>query len=369
MNGQSPYPVTEAIPTGWRARVDPRAALARVRESVIPIVQIVVATTAAYAFASIVLQHGAPILAAAVTISSLGLVRDARPERILRSALGMLLGIAVAEVFLLIVGPGWWQLAVTLAAALFLGRLLSREPSFAIAAAIQGTIVMILPIGAPFVKLLDGVVGGVAALLVTALIPRNPLAASRRDGHRLLDGFQSAAAAVVQGLRRGDRLRAERGLEKARGLQPLLTDWRMSLESGIAIARVSPFLSRQRSELKRQERMLRYLDLAIRNLRVVSRHVRYQCDDGAARPVLADILSELMQAARSLGDSLDDIADEPAAREALRAVASRLDPTQLPAGASVGDQGIVSALRPLAVDLLVASGMPQAEARAAIPRV
>ena len=59
-----------------RLRTTVRRRLARVRESLPAIVQIVVAATAAYAFAHVVLGHTVPLLAATVTVSSLGLVRD-----------------------------------------------------------------------------------------------------------------------------------------------------------------------------------------------------------------------------------------------------------------------------------------------------
>jgi hypothetical protein len=42
--------------------------------------------------------------------------------------------------------------------------------------------------------------------------------------------------------------------------------------------------------------------------------------------IAADLLAELGAGARLLADALTDIAYEPAAREAVRAVASRLDP-------------------------------------------
>ena len=88
----------------------------RVRESAIPILQIVVAATGAFVFALYVLGHPAPLLAATVTVSSLGLVRDARPRRVLETVLGMLVGILVAELLLLVAGAGWWQLALALGA-------------------------------------------------------------------------------------------------------------------------------------------------------------------------------------------------------------------------------------------------------------
>lgn len=367
--GTGSPPTTTAVPTGWRARLSPRPALVRVRDSAIPILQIVVAATGAYAFAHYVLGHPAPLLAATVTVGSLGLVRDARPRRVLETVLGMIVGILVAELLLLLTGTGWWQLALALGLTLVVARLLSPQPAFAIAAAIQSLIVMVIPATAPFLRLLDGIIGGIAALLVTALIPRNPLRDALREGRALFAAVERTSATLTQALRRGDRLRAERGLEKARSLQPLLDEWSTSLESGIAIARISPFLRRQRFELARQDRIRDAAELATRNLRVIARRVVYLCDDGQSRPIAADLLAEIVRGAGFVADSLDDISLEPAARAALVAVASRLDPAVLLPGASLGDHNLITAMRPLAVDLLVATGMAPHEARAVVPRI
>lgn len=362
-------PATAPVPTGWRHRVDPRPGLDRVRDSAPAILQIVIAATAAFAFAHYVLGHPAPLLAATVTVSSLGLVRDARPRRVLETVVGMIVGILIAELIVLAAGVGWWQLAITLAVTLVVARFLSAQPAFAIAAAIQSAIVMVIPASVPFIRLIDGIIGGIAALLVTALVPRRPLRAATREGVALLAAFDGAVATLVQALRRGDRVRAERGLEKARALQPLVDEWRVSLESGRAIARISPFLRRERFELERHERVRAHLDLASRNLRVIARRVVYLCDDRQSRPVAADLLSELAAGARLIGESLADISFEPPAREAVRAVAARLDPAALTGGRTGSDHNLLGAMRPLAVDLMTAAGMPAADARAALPRV
>lgn len=360
---------TAVVPTGWRSRFDLRPNVVRVRDSAIAIVQIVVAAAAAWAVAFYVLGHSAPLLAATVTISSLGLVRDARPRRVLETVVGMLVGILVAEVFVLVVGPGWWQLALALAATLFVARFLSSYPPFAIMAAIQAVIVMSVPSVEPFSRLLDGVVGGIAALVVTALIPRNPRREEARDGHAVFAAAGAAAATVVQALRRGDAVRAARGLDKARAIAPLVENWRASLESGLAVAGFSPWLRPQRSELQRHLAVLNAMDLATRNLRVVARRAVYLCDDGQRRAVPAELLAELMRAASVVDDALDDIALQPAAREAVRAVAERLDPAAIVPDATIGEQNLIAALRPLAVDLLTATGMAPADARAVLPRV
>jgi uncharacterized membrane protein YgaE (UPF0421/DUF939 family) len=367
--GQTPEPTTTAVAIGWRRRIDPRRGLSRVQHSSVAIAQIVVATTGAYAFAAYVLGHQAPLLAATVCVSSLGLVRDARPRRVLETVLGMLVGILVAELLLLAAGPGWWQIAIALALTLVVARFLSAQASFAIAAAIQALIVMVIPANAPFLRLVDGIVGGAAALLVTALIPRTLQREELRSGAAVYRAMDSAMSTIAQALRRGDRLRGERGLEKARALQALVDGWSTSLDSGIAIARISPFLRRQRSELQRHDRIRLYTDLATRNIRVIARRVVYLCDDGVARPVAADTLADLARAAQVVAQSLSDISLEPVAREAVRAVAGRLDPALLLPDASLGDQNLIAALRPLAVDLLTATGMSGAEARACVPRI
>lgn len=339
------------------------------RGSAVAIVQIVVAATAAYAFSYYVLGHPGPLLTATVTISSLGLVRDARPTRVGATLLGMVTGIAISELLRFAFGQGWWQLALALGLTLVVCRFLLAQPAFAIAAAIQSGIVMVIPANEPFTRLEDGVVGAVAALLVTALIPRSARGIELGDGHRLFTQTGQAVAAVVQGLRRGDRIRVERGLEWARKLQGAVDAWAESLDSALAIAKISPFLGRQRFELARHERIRHAMDLAIRNLRVVSRRAVYLSDDGEARSVAADVLSDLGRGMALVADSLEDIALEPAAREYLRAAAQRLDPEQILPGAPLGEHNLIAAMRPLAVDLLVAAGMPSAEARDVLPRV
>lgn len=351
------------------ARRYPRDGWARLRGSAIAIAQLVVAATAAFSIAHYGLGHPAPLIAATVTISSLGLVRDARPWRVLETVIGMVLGVFVAELVVFAAGSGWWQLALTLGVSLSIARFVSPQAGFAIAAAIQSIIVVVVPAQTPFLRLIDALIGGAMALLVTALIPRSPLRTARADAMRLFTAFESAAGTIAQGLRRGSRVRAERGLEKARDLQGPVDDWRISVESGQAIARISPFLGRQRFELARVERMRQSMDLAVRNLRVVARRSVYLVDDGHERDVAADLLLELVRGAGLIAASLTDISDEPAAREVLSAVAARLDPIALVPDGSLGDQTLITALRPLATDLLCATGLSPDDARARLPRV
>lgn len=338
-------------------------------DSTIAITQIVVAATVAFAFAHYVLGHEVPLLAGTVCVSSLGLVRDARPVRVLETVIGMVVGILIADLLRAVVGIGWWQFAVTLGATLIIARFLSPEPAFALAAAIQSLIVMIIPASAPLQRLTDGIVGGVAALLVTALIPRNPVTSAARDAKAFFAGFASTAGTIIQALHAGDRVRAERALTKARGLQGRVDEWKVTLDTARAVSRISPFLRRGRSELERQERIRANMDFASRNLRVVARRVVYLCDDGQPRQAAADTLRDIIRGADAISRSLSDIEQEVPAREMLRAVARRLHPGEVVQDASVVDQTLIGAFRPLTVDLMTAAGVPAVDARASLPRV
>lgn len=291
------------------------------------------------------------------------------PWRVAETVAGMLVGILIAEVVLLTAGAGWWQIAVAMTATLLVARFLSPQPGFALAAVVQSLIALVLVSGAPMLRLVDGAVGGAAALIVTALIPRTLRRTELRDADELFDAFDTAVGTIVRALRRGDRLRADRGLDRARSLQTYVDAWGGSLESGREVARISPFLRRQRAELHRHERVRAALDLATRNLRVVARRAAYLCADGQSRPVSADLLAELARGAGLVRDALDDAALEAAARAHLAEVARRLDPVALLPDGGVGEQNLLAALRPLSVDLLVAAGMPAAEARDLLPRI
>ncbi|RII96041.1 FUSC family protein, partial [Clavibacter nebraskensis] len=118
-------------------------------------------------FAHHVLGHDTPLLATTVTITSLGFVRDARPVRVLETAIGMTVGITLSEVLLLGIGRGAWQLFVIILATLLVARLLSSNAAFAVAAGVQAVLVALLPAppGGVFVRSVDGLVGGAVALL------------------------------------------------------------------------------------------------------------------------------------------------------------------------------------------------------------
>jgi len=349
---------------------DLRSAGQRTVESIVPALQIVIAACAAYAVARYLLGHAVPLLAVTVTISSLGFARDARPSRVLETAIGIVIGIALSEALLLTVGHGLWQIALVLLLTLLVARALSPSNAFAAAAGVQSILVMLLPdpAGGPFVRSIDGIIGGVVALLVTALVPRDPRRFARREARTLFASLTEALDSLVVALEMADEPAAEHALERLRTTQPTIDSWAASLDSATAIARISPFLRRRRPDLLAQERVLRGMDLATRNLRVITRRIDFLVRDGVPRPVLSSIMGNLGTSVELLGQSLDDPLLGDTVRVGLVAVAERLRPETSATGA-VGDSVVILMMRPLLVDLLTAADLPVEKARALLPEV
>ena len=341
----------------------------RLRDSVPAILQITVTAVAAYAFAFFVLGHGQPLIAAIVAITALGFVRDARPVRVLETVVAMTLGIVLAEVLLLVFGAGIWQYALALALTLALARLVSANAAFAIAAAVQCTLVMLVPApeGGPFVRTLDAVVGGAFALAATAIIPRDPHRAATREGRRLIDEHVAVLGELAEALRSGRTDAAGRALSRARATQPLVEAWMASVDSGLAIARVSPIVHRSKFDLERQRVMLGGLDLATRNLRIIARRIEWVLRDGRPRPEVADVHARVAVALGPLADSLRDVSAQPVARQAFAEIARHLDPVAILPDGPVGDRNTITALRPYLVDLLTSTGLDLDAARALLP--
>ncbi|KQQ94140.1 hypothetical protein ASF62_08330 [Leifsonia sp. Leaf325] len=353
-----------------RPRFDTAAAWARTRDALPPVAQITVTAVASFAFAHYVIGHQSPLIAAIVVISALGFVRDARPVRVLETVLGMTLGIALAELLLLGFGVGLVQYAFALALTMLVARFLLPNPAFAVAAAVQCSLVMLspLPAGGPFTRTVDALVGGAFAILATVLIPRDPGKAATRAGLRLLAEHDGILADLSAALAEGSAPRADSALARARATQPLTDAWSNAVESGVAIARLSPFLRRRRFDLARQASMQAAIELCTRSLRVVARRAAYVARDGAPRPAVADLLARVRVSVELISESLTDVSLQPVARQSLVEVARHLDPAGMAPDGDFADRNLVQAMRPYIVDALAATGMNADEARDLLPR-
>jgi len=353
----------------FRAKI--KESVARVIESIPAVVQIVLAALISYSFAHFVLGHKNPLLAVTVTITTLGFTRDARPRRVIETSLGIVSGLFASELLVQIFGQGVWQLAVTLLLCLLGARFVTQSTSFALTVGIQAMFIQLLPLpaGGIWVRPLDGVVAGVTSLLLTVLVPRDPRGVARKDATALFDVFLESLDSLRTALRDVDVAKADETLVKVRKSQPLVDNWRMSLDSAVAIARISPFLQRTRFELNAQLRLMRGMDLATRNLRVFVRRVDFLIRDGVKRPYLADLVEQIFEATSKLKESLEAEDFRYAARDGYLEVIHQLDPKRFGIADQLREASVLLLLRPLLVDLLCATGMREDDARDELPKV
>lgn len=353
----------------WIDRV--RQSLTRAVESIAPIFQIVLAATAGYSIAHFGFGHSAPIFSVTVAITALGFTRDARPRRVIETAIGMIVGIALSELLLMTLGQGLLQMALVLLISLLAARFISSSASFALTVGIQAMLVQILPDpeGGAFLRSVDGLVGGVMALLFTALIPRDPRGIANRDAEKLFEVFIDSVEALRVATKHVDEKVVDEALLKVRRSQPLIDNWRLSLDSAVAIAKISPFLRKYRDELSGQLRLMRGMDLATRNLRVVVRRVDFLVKDGEPRPYLADLFEQIRDAAMLLASGLEDLSKRRDAQRQLVYIIHQLDPKRFGIGDQLREASVLLLLRPLLVDLLCASGMSEEDARAELPAI
>jgi uncharacterized membrane protein YgaE (UPF0421/DUF939 family) len=352
-------------------RWSPKDSLGRVVDSLAPAVQITIGALLAYSVAFYALGHVNPLLAVTVCITSLGFSRDARPRRILQTAIGMVVGIAISEIALIYFGAGIIQIAVVLLLVLIAARFISASSAFAVTAAIQAMLVQILPEpdGGVFLRTLDGLIGGVMALIVTALIPRDPRGIARSDANKLFDFFTETLQSLRLALRDANKSLSNQALKNARASQPLIDNWRMSLDSALSISRISPFLMKHKSELRKQRGLMRAMDLATRNLRVIVRRVNFLLKDDVARPYLADLCEQIAEAVTNIQEGLSAHEELELAREQLLEIIKQLDPKKFGIADQIREASVLLLLRPLLVDLLCATGMTEDAARAELPEV
>jgi uncharacterized membrane protein YgaE (UPF0421/DUF939 family) len=348
-----------------------RAASMRVGDSLIPIIQIVLAATAAFSISYFLLGHKTPIFAVTVTIAALGFTRDARLRRVSETALGMSVGIALSEIMLGWLGSGVWQMALVLLIALVSGRFLTNNSAFALTVGIQAMLVYIMPApeGGAFVRSIDGLIGGLTALFFTAVIPRNPIGMAAKDAGRLFDVFLDSIDALKVAVQNNDVRVVDAALVRVRRSQPLVDNWRMSLDSAVSVSRISPFMRRHRKVLSDQVRLMRGMDLATRNLRVVVRRVDFLIRDGKPRPYLADLFEQISAATAVLAKGLEGTDALVQAKEMLIEIIHQLDPKKFGIADQLREASVLLLLRPLLVDLLCAAGMSEDDARAELPEV
>src|SRR3712207_2580511 len=164
----------------------------RLRPSTVPILQTAVAAVAAWYVAVLLLPIEQPTFASIAAVICLGATYGKRPQRALELIGGGLLGIAVADLLLLVIDRGPLQLGLLVILAVSAAVLLRGGGElFVNEAAISAiSLVSVAPANGGFSasRILEGAIGGGVALAVSSLLcPPHPVALVAGRAQQLFD--------------------------------------------------------------------------------------------------------------------------------------------------------------------------------------
>lgn len=359
---------------GTTLRLRGRQGLARLDVTWWSIVQCAVAASLAWTIASDVLGHRLPFFAAVAAVVSLGVSSDQRLRRVGELAVGVAIGVAIGDLIIHQIGSGPLQLGLVVLLGMSAAQFLDSGALITNQAAMQAIFVTMLPPppGGVVTRWEDAVVGGLVALGVAALAPRDPRRGIARRTAELTRTLATSCADAARAVRTDDVALAQLALTRLRGTQPSIEASEKSLRAGLEISRISPLRRGNRDDLAVFAAVLVGLDWAIRSMRVSLRRIDATLDraESLPRPV-ADVLDDLAEALdlmrAGLGRSPSIQSDDAASRRSLIVLARQLDPDEL-GGGSLGATVVVAQVQSAVVDLLVAHGLDRAEARALLPR-
>jgi len=353
-----------------RSRTSMRARFDRLLLSWRSLIQTAAAATGAYLIATEVVGHERPFFAPVAAIITLGITVGQRGRRAVELALGVAVGIAIADGLILLLGVGAAPLALVVVLAMGAAVFLGSGQIFATQAAISAVLVAVLQpategfSGERFVDALIG--GGIALLVNSLLLPADPLKMVKRAAAPVLDELALTLESIARAVESRDQEAAEQALLRARDLDDLEATLQEAVTVSRETARYAPSRRRSRGAVDFYAEASAQIDLAIRNVRVLAR--------GAVRgarlgenlpPAVATAIRDLAEAVAALREALadPDRADTvrtPALRAAARATRVLEETGNLSVTVVVGQ------VRSTAVDLLRGSGLTYEEASALV---
>jgi len=206
-------------------------------------------------------------------------------------------------------------------------------------------------------RFLDALVGGVAGLLVVALVPANPVGRVEKDVTAVLSQLAGLLERLAESLRLHDPGQAWTALQEARSLQPQIESLSETLTTAMEVSRVSPLRWRQRGHLSLYAATWRHIDHAVRDARVLARRVETLLRRGVGVPTGLDAaVANLAQAVHVFSSDLSE-QDRFDDAVTLLVQTARSATTGLPPGAELSAVAAVAQVRAIAADLIYATGM------------
>lgn len=342
-----------------RSRTTARERLGRLRERAPTIGQTALAAAGAWLAAGELIGHAQPYFAPIAAIIVLGVTRGRHARRAVELAVGVTLGICIADLIVQGLGSGPLTIALVVALAMGVAIALGGEALLVSQAATSATLVATLSDASQFTlaRAVDAAAGGAVALAVGfLLLPIDPVRTTRSAAGALLDELAPLIAELAAALSRRDRDAVVDALQHARRLDDRYTAFSEATSMGLEVATYSPLRRGDRHVLRRYAAAATQIDLAIRDVRVMARGAlrAVELRDNVP-PDVIDAMRDLSAAVTALAPALDDPQRASRARDhAIRAAARAT--RSLESTANLSTSSIVGQVRSTALDLLCGLG-------------
>jgi uncharacterized membrane protein YgaE (UPF0421/DUF939 family) len=344
-------------------RSRPSLVAERLRANALWLAQAALATSLAWFIAKEVVGHPRPVFAPVVALIGVSATLGQRRRYAVEMVIGVALGIGIADALVVAIGDGPVQVGAIVAGAMAVAVAVGGGAILVSEAAVSALLVVtVQPPGSGLsgARFLDSLLGGVVALIVTALLPANPAARARRAAAPLLEELAGTLDDVALALEHGDAGLADRALARARALDA--SPAAESVAAGEEMLRLSPFARRARARFGRYAVAATQVDTALTSVKALSRASVRGLKLGAHIPEeVPGAVRDLAETVRTLDRYFEHPEEEPpvsqqAVRAAARATLVLEVTSNLPVSVIVGQ------VRAAAVDLLSSWGLERERA-------
>ena len=350
---------------GGRSRSGVRAGLSRVRGAFGLATQAGVAAGIAWFIAHDLVGRQSPFFAPIAAVITLASSVGQRARRTVELVVGVAIGIGVGDAIILLIGSGPWQIGLVVVLAILVAAAVGGGTPLVVQSASSAVLVATLTSGTglPYTRFFDALIGGAVGLVVmTLLLPLNPLTVVRRAADPALEAMTDGLHAVAQGLEQGDADAVREALARLRSAEGNFTAFAQAATAARENVAFAPARWRSRGALSQYVDGATDLTYALRNVRVLSRRAITALDDKETIPAcLPTAIALLGDAVGLLRQEWARAAEPEATRErALRAAAEA--GRAYDDGVGFSGSVVVAQVRTTASDLLRATGIEHAQA-------
>lgn len=360
-----------------RERVQPAGAFTRARlhhlmTDWVVVAQAGLAVTLAWTLSSRILHSTEPIFAPVVALGTVVSSQSRRLGQTVQLIAGVVLGIAVGELFIVFIGIGFWQVGLSVMLAVALAIVLKGGTTVMFQAGSSAVLIATAPPATDieFPRVLNGAIGAAVGLaVVIVFLPLHPVRVVRRAMFPTIEGLADRLSGCAHALTSRDAARAQSELQWFTEVGPQFNRLHTTVEGAREVVSLAPIRWPRRQAFERYERAIGQLERAVDNCQSLVRRTVTLIDDAEPTPeCLVTAVNHLSDAVRLLDRDFDQ--EQGAATGTREMALSAVRDAGEAYAEGVGFSGgvVVAQIRAASTDLLRAIGIEHDEANRMVRR-